>query len=133
TPDCASFNANFCGTSVAPPSPYGMQRSDGAVTQVNMSGTGEGLGTPYCSNVVASAWCSDALYGSTRAVCPSCRQMQTSTSATCAANPALCMAQNSPQQLTQIQGNPACQGDPLFTPGSPYALAGVVAPTVAGG
>jgi hypothetical protein len=51
--------------------------------------------------------------------------MQTNNSATCAANPALCLAQNSPQQLAAVTVGSVCSGDPLYTPGSPYALPGV--------
>lgn len=125
TPDCASFTANYCATSVTPPMPYGNVRQDGSITQVNLAGTGEGLGTPYCGNAVASQWCNDPLYASQRMSCPACRQMQTNNSATCAANPALCLAQNSPQQMAAVTVGSACSGDPLYTPGSPYALPGL--------
>ncbi|MGZ3721614.1 MAG: hypothetical protein ACXVA9_01705 [Bdellovibrionales bacterium] len=131
TPDCMSFNSSYCSTQVTPVQPYGMTRTDGAVTQVNMAGSGEGLGTPYCASTVASAWCADPVYASARMACPACQQMQTTTSAYCAQNPAECMAQNSPQQLTQIQNQAACQGDPLFTPGSPYAVGGTAATGIA--
>jgi hypothetical protein len=54
--------------------------------------------------------------------------MLSANSATCAANPAICVAQTSPQLLSAVTDNPACQGDPLYTPGSPYAT-GVTATT----
>lgn len=123
-PDCASFSARFCSPNVTPAQGVGNPLSNGAVTQVNLAGSGEGLTSPYCQNAVANNWCTDPSFGSARAVCPSCRQVASGQSPACVANPALCLGQNSPAQLTQVQNNPACAGDPLFTPGSPYATNG---------
>jgi len=127
-PNCAAFNETYCSSSVTPPQADGYQRLDGVVTQVNLAGTGGGLGSPYCANTVATAWCSDAMYGASRAMCPSCLQMNTATSLACAQNPSLCLAQNTG---TVAAGLPSsCAGDPLYTAGSPYSSgAGVLATT----
>jgi hypothetical protein len=123
TPDCNAFTARYCSPTVSGGSSYGNALPNGAVTQVNVAGSGEGIHTPFCQVAVANVWCNDPAMGPARAQCPSCRQAASLQGATCAANPALCLAQGT----GNTGNNPACAGDPLYTAGSPYASPGTVA------
>lgn len=126
TPNCAAFAARYCSTTLTPSRSAGNVLSNGAVTQVNLAGTGEGMGTPFCKNSVANAYCSDPTNGAARARCPSCLTQASNQSAACIANPALCLAQISPTQITQARTT--CPDDPVFSdPTSQYANGSAVA------
>lgn len=74
-----------------------------------MGATGEGVGTPFCKVVVATKYCSQ----SGRDKCPSCVQLAINKSPICANDPALCLAQNSPDQINQAKQT--CPTDPAFS------------------
>lgn len=70
---------------------------------------GEGIGTPFCKVVVATKYCSQ----SGRDKCPSCVQLAINKSPICVNDPALCLAQNSPDQINQAKQT--CPTDPAFS------------------
>jgi len=110
--NCSLFSQRFCGTSgtdsivVVTPSddPPLNPRNDSPP----LGGTGEGVGSPFCTNYTAYNFCRTA----GRENCPSCQQLQVNSSAACQSNPALCLAQNSPDQLQAARA--ACPTDPIF-------------------
>jgi len=109
TPNCSSFTARFCAQ--GPPQPGAVQQlqlENGAVVQLNIGGTGAGQDQPYCQTTYATAYCKDGA----NAACPACLQLQAGQSQACQANPALCIAQNSPSQVADAQRT--CPGDPAI-------------------
>ena len=109
TPNCSSFTARFCAQ--GPPQPGAVQQlqlENGAVVQLNIGGTGVGQDQPYCQTTYATAYCKDGA----NAACPACLQLQAGQSQACQANPALCIAQNSPSQVADAERT--CPGDPAI-------------------
>lgn len=116
-PDCASFTQRYCSPSQVPGTAMGDVLPNGVTTQVNIAGMGEGYSTPYCQNYAATAWCNDPTFGASRQSCSACRTLVSNTGQTCSLNPQLCMAQNS--SPAAADGNPACQGQPVYQPTIP--------------
>lgn len=109
TPNCNSFTSRFCAQ--GPPQPgtvQQMQLENGAVVQLNIGGIGVGQDQSYCQTTYATAYCKDGA----NAACPACLQMQAGQSQACQANPALCIAQNSPSQMAEFKNS--CPGDPAI-------------------
>lgn len=70
---------------------------------------GEGVGTQYCFTAQATNFCAT----SGRETCPSCLQLETNKADVCKANPALCLAQNSPAEIEAAKNS--CPSDPMFS------------------
>lgn len=111
TPLCQAFQGRYCGTGGVASSGGGavqVQLENGAVVQIALGATGAGSSSPYCSNALANNYCR----GGGRDQCPACTQLATSQSAACVADPTLCLAQNSPEQLAALRNS--CPGDPVL-------------------
>lgn len=80
-----------------------------AATAKTPATPGEGVGSPFCQNQMAAAFCKT----SGRTTCPSCLQLATANSPTCKANPMACLAQNSNDQLEAARQS--CPTDPIFS------------------
>lgn len=123
---CQNFSNRFCASTSS---------SSSAVTTVAATangpakgGVGEGLSQNpgYCQQVLAFNFCQ----GSGRGECPSCLQLVANRAPACANNPALCLAQNSPEQLNQAKQT--CPTDPVFS--NPNMITGgQVATGISGG
>ena len=121
TPNCVNFQARYCGGNIANP-PAVIAPSGGIEGAV-----GAGVGTAFCKFSLAHNFCKT----SGRELCPSCAQLATTKSPACQANPALCLAQNSPDQINQAKNT--CPTDPLFSdPAWANGGGSQVPPSVAG-
>ncbi len=99
-PMCASFASRYCATTYSPPS----RKPSG----IPVGGSGEGRGDPFCDLVDAYNYCKVG----GRDGCPSCLNLQAGASEGCRDNPALCLAQNSPEQWDRYKNS--CPGDPIY-------------------
>ncbi len=107
--NCSAFNERYCAGTTTTGTQTEKKLGSGAVVQINLAGSGTGLGTPYCQNIVAGNFCKT----SGRESCPSCLHLSASQSQACVANPALCLAQNSPDQIANAKVS--CPTDPAFS------------------
>ncbi len=87
---------------------------------------GEGVGSNYCFNYQATNYCATA----GRETCPSCLQLETNKAAACKANPAICIAQNSPAEIEEAKKT--CPSDPMFSNPDYVAGGGSTVPDVEG-
>lgn len=105
---CQNFSKRYCGSSSA--------NSDSSALSSNSSSspakgvTGEGLANDpgFCQNVLAHNFCKQT----GRNECPSCLQIAANQAPACVNNPALCMAQNSAEQINMAKQS--CPTDPIF-------------------
>jgi hypothetical protein len=120
--NCMNFGNRFCASSsssIVPISsapaviPAGTPVA-GATPPIGQPG--EGVGTPFCQSVLAYNYCQT----SGREQCPSCLQIANNQAAACVNNPALCLAQNSQDQINQAKTT--CPTDPIFS--NPAYVAG---------
>ncbi|MBX3021950.1 MAG: hypothetical protein KF799_09765 [Bdellovibrionales bacterium] len=118
-PACQNFSQRYCGgasttdSAIVPiSSGSGVDLGDGLVVQssppVGVVGEGLTYDPSFCQSVLAHNFCKQ----SGRSGCPSCLQLVANQAPGCAANPALCMAQNSAEQLNQAKVS--CPTDPIF-------------------
>lgn len=117
--NCQNFAGRYCGGAAAattPPAGSQVDLGDGGVSTMTamtppIGPTGEGLTADpgFCQAVLAHNYCKT----SGRDQCPSCLQIQKNQSPACAADPTLCMAQNSPEQINQAKTS--CPTDPIFS------------------
>ncbi len=116
--ECGAFQSRYCSSTTGPGYSENIQLENGAIVQINLSGSGEGLGSGYCQSTVAANFCQSA----GRSECPSCRQLATNQSPACLQNPALCLAQNSPDQVAAARTS--CPMDPVFSNPNMASIAG---------
>lgn len=100
-PRCTAFANRYCGGQgvsaagvIGPGVPYG--------------GAGQGVGSMFCGFVAAYGYCRSGGHDS----CPSCLRLQKESSQVCQSNPAMCLAQNSPEVLANSRAQ--CAGDPVY-------------------
>lgn len=100
--DCKRFSGVFCAD---------VEQNDKLQTQSakNMV-PGSGKGSIYCKTLTAWNYCQGDVAG--RAECPSCQELSAMQTQTCKDNPALCLAQNSPEQIAASKK--LCPSDPKF-------------------
>jgi hypothetical protein len=124
---CTSLASVYCASTgaasvlpVAYPAPETVA-SGGAPTQLSsappQTAPGSGVGTPFCQAAIAYNYCQSP----GRGMCPSCLGLNKTQSPACAANPALCLAQNSQAQITAAKAT--CPTDPMFA-NPAYAVGG---------
>lgn len=101
TARCNAFSDRYCGSTTP------VNLGDGAAA--SSSGSGEGRGSQFCRTVMATNFCKQA----GRSNCPSCLQLAAFNSPACRSNPAMCVAQNSPDQINQARQT--CPTDPAFS------------------
>jgi hypothetical protein len=112
---CASSSSSIVPISSAPPViPADGMPVAGAAPPIGQAG--EGVGTPFCQSVLAYNYCQTA----GREQCPSCLLIANNQAAACVNNPALCLAQNSQDQINQAKTT--CPTDPIFS--NPAYVAG---------
>lgn len=107
TPDgtiCQAFIGRYCASTTS----AGSSTTIDNVNFYTIDATGTGLGSTFCTNWTAANYCSVA----GRESCPSCQNLVNATSAICAADPASCLATNSPSVLAAAQTS--CPTDPAF-------------------
>lgn len=104
---CVAFSNRYCNGNVSPPGVTG--------PGVPYGGSGQGVRTPFCKFVAQYGYCR----AGGRDACPACEDLQKQASAACQANPAACLAQNSPDILAAKANQ--CPGDPLIF-GDPSVL-----------
>jgi hypothetical protein len=114
-PDCGSFVNRYCQQAQAPLQQNACQLPNGMVLQLNMAGTGEGYGRPFCKQQIAQQWCNDPTYGAQRQLsCQTCRGLASETGQTCAVHPELCLADSTGGSSPN---NTVCAGEPGFSGG----------------
>jgi hypothetical protein len=142
TPACSVFRSRYCGSSpvaggagggapnVLPIGNSGVQPEDlsGEIAVQSKDkpvkgNAGEGVGSSFCKLSFAQNFCKTA----GRESCPSCVQMANMNSPACQQNPALCLAQNSPEQIHQAKTS--CPTDPAFMDPTWAAGGGAQVPT----
>jgi hypothetical protein len=127
SPVCQQFSARYCNLGYQAPvfysacpfpytagqvcgNSYFTAASPAAETQFDI--VGEGMNTAYCLRANQVAFCSS----DSNASCPSCLQLQSLTSTSCATNPSLCNVSSSAElTANQLASCPAT--DPLVSAG----------------
>lgn len=100
---CVNFAARFCGAPAPQSGP-----APAVLPLDSAAQSGAGIGSPFCKLVMATNYCKPG----GREACPSCLQIAKDKSPACQQNPALCLAQNSPEQIAQAKNS--CPTDPMF-------------------
>lgn len=111
---CETFGERYCGSASSGSSSNSSGLLRPSFATGNSSGLvidkrGEGLGSNFCRKFSAHKFCQQSGRGS----CPSCLSLAATNSPTCMAQPELCIAQNSPEQLERARSS--CPSDPVFS------------------
>ncbi|NJL24173.1 MAG: hypothetical protein HC902_02650 [Calothrix sp. SM1_5_4] len=118
---CSGFTARYCSSSTSSGATVAVSGTTNCYT---VDATGAGIGSSYCQYYLASAYCSV----SGRGACPSCLLLSNFTSESCQNSPALCIAQNSAEQIESAKST--CPTDPVFSnPSFSGYVSGVTAGT----